>query len=813
MAKKEQLMRTIPLRGGCNTADDIALIKSGGYSMIQNKRSRHPGFEQRLGCRKLHTTADSTNKVLSIFQFNKGKKTESHLYAQMGDDDILEAAAMPPTVTTGAFGSEVFSGSSGSIPASWCVINDIMLFSNGVDQHKIYPGLATPVDQFMMVKGGAAISMFPALGTDYTVEVSDGLSTTFAELDSLGDLAVDYDAIFIMTTVPAKAFNFTVVNANATAAVFQMHYHKAAAWSAASAGFADGTDTGGACLAKSGAISFTPPTDVEPCYMFGQSGFWYRLSLSSGDLDSDTTVSEVTYEADWQSIQNVWDGVLVDIIEAQLYNSTKATYSTHAASLIDLTGMIAADKLYLSSFDKVTAFYFDVGVTPNATASTAITIKYWDGSAWQAASGTDFSGGLMHSGYFFIPRHPGQPQMFNGTQYYAHWYEISTDKTFTGVTATASQQISAAVAPYYDLTDFGTKGICNDVWKDRAVYVFDQNPSWLNFSAKWAPMTLNGDDFGVIQAGDGRAHKIVCIKKFHNELMVWQTEKGLEGGCLTLIEGYSPVTFGKLVISSKLGTFNANSAVVVDGVLTSTKTDEQIKTLAFALSHYGVYASDGRSCSIVSDKIQNYFDPQKAECIRKGYENEMWLAHDSANNCLRLGLVSGATATVCNVFPVFDLTDKTWSFDVHAFPLASFTEIEAGSGAVNILQIAGGVADGQIYQANYGSLDVATAITSYVRMELEGNGVPINLREIIIRHAAVAGSTGSITITPYLNGIAGTAKSLAKAPEITSQVIRRHRFPFNVASQHISLKIENAVSGEGVFLYDMAARLIAYDNQ
>jgi hypothetical protein len=118
------------------------------------------------------------------------------------------------------------------------------------------------------------------------------------------------------------------------------------------------------------------------------------------------------------------------------------------------------------------------------------------------------------------------------------------------------------------------------------MYVFDKIPNWIVVSAKNQPMVLNGDDSTILEAGDGRSNKIVCMKKFHNEFMCWQEEKGVEGGCLTLFEGYSPLTFGKLVLSSSVGTFNAHSAVVVDGVLTSTRTDEIIKPWPFLVSRW-----------------------------------------------------------------------------------------------------------------------------------------------------------------------------------------------------------------------------------
>src|SRR5512145_2606716 len=106
------------LKGGCITSRDKALLPFGAFSVLQNFRNTLPGIEQRLGQRKLHSTNDSTNKVLSLFQFRKTYTSEKRLYAQMSDGDVLEATNAPPTVTSGAFGSEVFDGAANQVPAS-----------------------------------------------------------------------------------------------------------------------------------------------------------------------------------------------------------------------------------------------------------------------------------------------------------------------------------------------------------------------------------------------------------------------------------------------------------------------------------------------------------------------------------------------------------------------------------------------------------------------------------------------------------------------------------------------------------------------
>jgi len=259
--------------------------------------------------------------------------------------------------------------------------------------------------------------------------------------------------------------------------------------------------------------------------------------------------------------------------------------------------------------------------------------------------------------------------------------------------------VSILTMPRFDITLYG-KSQCSCVWKDRVIYSFNEYGQYLYASTTNNPMALNGYDYGILEAGDGRAHKVVAMRRFYNELMVWQEEKGTEGGCLTLFEGYSPETFGKLILTSRLGTMSNKTVAVVDGVMISTATDQELKTMCFFLSRHGVCSTDGRTVSIISDEIQNYFDPTKSECIRRGYEDKMWLEHDVSGGLIRIGLVSGSSATTPNVFPVLDLVDKTWSFDTPAQELSCMLNVDAESGDVATVQVGGGVDDGYVYQLN-----------------------------------------------------------------------------------------------------------------
>lgn len=799
-------IKTIPFTGGCNTAVEPALLKPGEYSLLQNIRGQHPGFETRKGQIALHTVADSTNQVLSLFSFNKGRRSEDHLFAQMGDSDVLEATNLPPAVTTGVFGPEVFSGAVSPLPASWSNLQDNLVFSNGVDQHQIWPGTLSYVRHFAVYSSATAWISIPEKGMDYTDEVTDGLDSTTALIGALGTNAAD--VLFICCPTVPSGIKFTIGTANDVTATMKVEY-----WNGASTALSitDGTSSGGKTLAQTGIVSWTPVTDATTYAIYGVCGYWLKVSVNA-ILKATTSVKTVEYQSAWQPIQNIWDGVLIDAIEAQVYVAANTIFKTYGGAAVNVGGLTSSDIICFATTDPIFAIYIDVGQTPNTTASTTLTVSYWNGSAWaNIGSILDGTVGMSKSGWIILPiKTDTQPLNLNSSTVYMYWYEILTTKTLS-----ANMTIWIQYQPMYFINELG-KGACNCAWKGRAVYSFDRWPDYLYISKQGDPQVLNGDQYGIIQAGDGRNHKVVAMRVFHNELLVWQEEKGEIGGCLTLIEGNDPTTYAKLMLSSRLGSMNAKSVAIVDGVLTSTATEEIVKTLGFALSRYGVYATDGRTCSLVDDEIRNYFDPTKTECIRRGYENQMWLTYDSGGNgatpVLRLGLVSGPNATVPNVFPVFDLVDKTWSFDVLGQTLSCQIDTGAGSGNVAVIQIAGGTADGIVYQVNTGAIDGHdTAISTLVRMEIDGKGMIIDLREMILR--VKAQSAGSLTLTPYLNSIAQTAKTLLMTPEIATQTIRRHRFNLNVKGQHISLEFSLATASQVLYLLDFWPLLIPYQEQ
>lgn len=806
-------VKGVPIEGGAITVRDRGLLKMGQFSWVQNVKALHPGFRKRKGQRKQHSTVGATyttSQMMSMYQFKKTITAENIYMVQSSDGDVQTLTTAPPGVTVGDMGSVLFSGTASPKPASYSNLNDIMAYSCGVDQHKLYTGALSYPLKFVVYKAAAAHfhddKTIPEEGWDYTQEVSDGQTATYADLSSL-NTDTEGEAVLICTPVVAKSITLTLGTLNTTASVMTVYYWKNDGTWAAVAGATDGTITpAGTTLGQSGTITFTAPTDAMPRLMFGQVGYWFAITVATA-IDASVTVTGCTYAADFHSIDSLWDGVPV-VAVAVLVEGTSA-FDTYSGDSVDLDTLATGKKIYICSADPIEALYFDMGDTPNTTGDSLASIKFWDGNSFESC--TVYSDGtsvLTNSGWIYFSRQStAQPRQMESNKVYGYWYELIITGELAADTACAIYTM-----PYYDIHDWGYYGQASCSWKERMLWTFaDKWPEYIYISASNGPQILTGIDTGIIEVGDGRPHKVTAIKNFFNNVLVFQEEKGEIGGCVTMLQGYDVPTFGKLVLSTKLGTFSPKTVDVVENVYTATATDEELKTVCFFLSHYGVIACDGTSFAIVSDQIQNYFDPNDANCIRRGYEDQMWLKHDPIDHVIRIGLVCGGSATTPNVFPVYDLISRQWYFDVRAQELSFWENVEAATGDVAIVQYGGGVDDGQLYQVNYGTADVSTAIDTFVRIEFPGYGQYIDFLQFVL--TCKAQSAGDITLTTYQNNIAKDTITLSMVAERTSDEIRRHLLSLNIVDQHVSVKIQNSSASDSLTLMAIGAEIKLWLNR
>lgn len=992
MAIQKIKLHNVPFQGGVDTAHEIALLETGSFSQVQNVRPTRPGFLQRLGQSRLHTTTDSAQEITSIYQFNKGAVAERHLFAQRVDGSLIERTSTPdfPGAITGNFGTEKLAAATGSVPASFGNLNDMMIYSDGARQHHVYPGDTQKVLGAHVYKDTVSIPDIPLVGEDYTAEANDGQTTTVVDLSSLGTLAA-FDCFFVITPVRANKIAFTMTeNVNTVTSVMLVQYRNSTGgWTnltSGTHGWVDGTISSGKTLGQTGSVVWTTmPTDEVPHFSFDKSGFIYKISVSVA-LSANVTASAISFGGPIQEIQNVWDGIMPDVPEARVYDVSKGTYATYAGISIDFSALdnksgtvtmtiaspcvvtwtahghaigdsiifstspsttgalptgvtvgtvyyiISAgfgadsfqistslggspvntsgsqsgthtatsqsirDYVYLLTPDPVIGFYASPGSKPNAptgeivgtdiafvdggvgndsitrttadfimqgfekgmrveisgssaggnnrqyfiqnvTASTltvqtglvtataagdTITIKRPDTTSVDYVNAINYAGvftgadftaltnlndgtsGMSKDGFITFSRNTAAKKVnYQGAGLYAYVYKIGFKKKVL-----SSIIVSFQYLPYFDIAKTHYPiGISNATWKGRACYAFKGFGNILYFSAKNQLMVLNGaDGEGRVEIGGGQKNDILCIRKFYNEILVWQAEKGAEGGTLTIVEGDKPTgttAFQKLLISARYGIVNSKSAVVLEGVnIESMSRDKPVATVAFWISRDGVFKTNGVTFESVSQKIGNFFDVTKSDCIRRGYEDKHWLGYDRSSGIILMGLCSGASATKANKFFTLDPLSGEWTTDVRAQDIYCFAEADAESGNLAVVQIGGG-SDGYVFRINdpASQNDISTAVDASITVEINGNGDRITINRDSVRCKVQAAGSITRTIMADGNPTVRDTKTLVMTAKVTNDVYRRHFKSNRVVGDHISIKWRhNTVSQSCHFL-------------
>lgn len=879
--------KRIQFKGGVDKSVERALLN--GFSDKNNLRDKHPGFISRKGQSRHHSTTDATQEIYNIFQ-QVDKGGNFNFFAQRADGSVHKATNAPPNTTVGSFGSEVLASKAGTKPASTSILDDNLIYSDGKRGHQVYVGAGQMVKGFHVYKGSAAIPVIPEIGEDYTNEVTDSDTPRVAILNSLNTLAA-YNAFYICTEVPANSLTLTMVNLNSIASVLAGQYWKSDGTWASLAGLSDGTsEIGGLTLGKSGTVTWTHPSDEIPHFQFGRTGYWYRFNVSV-QLDSTVSIAQVVYTGAWKPIENVWDGGLAPIAEAQTYKALSSKYQSYSYNAINIAGLFnnANDYVYFGSLEKLCGIYIFISTTPNIikavsigsldisfvdggtgedsitwqqarfdldgfeegqsivitgttsnnatrkaksvsynrisvetgsltaeanqsatltfdnTVANTMTLEVWTGAGWTAVSNlNDGSTVASKSGFVTFSRTTtAQKTQFNNSPFYAYWYRFKFSKV-----ASRNAQISIEGMPFYNIADFGN-GLCNGTWQDRPVLSFDKYGNFVYIGATDRVNCINGADSMPFRVSDdGRTNKVIAMTPFFQHFMVWQEEIGMRGGSVTLIQGYDPETFQKYTISGDIGIVNTKAHAVVDGVSTPQNPKAANAKLVYWISRKGVYVTDGIAAVNMTKPIEMYFDPtDTTNCIRDGYEDKHWLKYDSVYKCLRVGLCTGASATVANTFLVFDILEGGWGTDTLAQPITCIAEIEAGSENITILQY-GGSSDGFIYRLNTGLNDVGATtvpVNAFLTLEIDGMGNKIDAKTLQIRCKAQA--AGSITPSIAFDGNTTYATETARSmiAKTTGDAYVYNDFPINRKMvDHISIRLAHNTASEELYLLDMA---------
>jgi hypothetical protein len=811
----------MPAASGVNTDWDKAQLNITQYSQAENVRVHGPGFKMRPGLVRHHTTDLGT--CLSLFSYKKG----AAFFAQLDDGDVYEAANAPPTAASGVFGAVVVDEtalndeSKGTVlPGSWSTFRDHILFSQGKIQHVIKPAEDARPTKIIFFKAadGTLIRMLES-GTDITEDVVDpGSSKTSVTLSFAG--GSNEDSLYICTDFPATDFFFDIESvATGTTIVMTFHFHDGDDWVAQTTGYTDGTidftQDGTVVATMAGRAS---DGTERPMVMFGRSGYWYRFHLTTNLPTTNVSFNTINYNGDFRLIENVMESTPGFIVESQVEAGSQ--YETYAASTISIGELAINDWIYIATHTPAWALYIDVGATPNTTGSTSLAaVETWTGAAFEALTSVeDETGGLFHSGYISWDRTSKIPQMrsFQGNKNHSYWYRIKYSHALSSDIIVSMQALY-----FHDINKFGRAGKVSTMWKSRGCYTFSDFDRDIYVSKINRINILNGDDYAILSPGDGRYNQVTAMLPFYNELMVFQKEEGSLGGCLTLFEGYSPETFGKLVLSTRLGSFSQQSVCIVDASTDTTRTTDVTQTQVAFISKYGIFFTDGRTINRISGPIDNIFDPEKSSYIDINPGSGHWISYDRAGNCLRLGIQTIASTTgTPDIYPVYHLEGNFWTFDVFiGQSITAFAEVSAVSGDVDSLQYLAGndsVSTTDLIYRCVGASDydelatgVKQGVEMVVRPEFSSGGNYLKINEFTIRTSAQADYT--LTKAVYENGVLDSdeAETFTMESQDTNGLVYRERILENMQlNSQFGIKLtfvntaDPASWGTGPVIYD-----------
>ena len=608
---------------------------AGGKNM--RKVSKGGGWKVRKGCTLHNTTvAESASAIKSLHYYKNPRYSDYHIIGQI-NAKLLDFDTDPPTAGT-TLGTTM-GVAVGTTPGFSCMVEDEFIYTDPTSGLLSYGGL-TPAPLGFFVYDISNLAY-----VDYTRNVTDGRSDTKAVV-----LGAATDVAYIITHERASAINLvlgTAKNSNAVTPLIKAW--RSGAWSA-NLLTDDGTDNpAGTTLAQSGTITWTASALDTMRTIGNVMGYVYQLSWS-GALSGSVDVVSCTVTRAMSSITNKWNGIYEWMAGVRFYELAATEYkeslgevsNESTSQYLDISAGATGDYLYFKGVEPLTGVGLGIPVNyGNTVAAVVDLIEYWDGSAWTTVGtltdttrdsggtkGFNQTGSIFWNGTALSP----QRRTFEGDNIPGYWYRMSWD-----VALSANTRIYMMVGATFPETLPKYDG-CIEFKNRLLVWGDPEYPNRLRFSATKRFDCFSGSDSGYTDAF-GDMGKILCCVSFYNELLVFKESS------VWLLEGFSPVTFGILKVSSTVGIASPKSAHMVEIGYPSMHSDEPL-SIAIWQAVDGVYVLDGRKPRKVSLPIDHFFNVESSDCIAAASIANRQAFIDPSNN--EYHLVLPATELVYN---------------------------------------------------------------------------------------------------------------------------------------------------------------------
>lgn len=610
--------------GKYNGVSPIMLLAPGDIADGANVRkvSEQGGWKARKGCSLYNTTALQSGSAIDSLHVYKNPKSLDYHFIGQCNSKLLDLAADPP----GSYSSATDLGVTvGTTPGFSDVVGENWFYADGSGRPITWGG-DTPLCSGFLVWDNSATAL-----VDYTRKVTDGRSDTYAVLGNAAS-----DVYYVCSPEIAESITLDIVTVNTTdATTCKVYSWVAGAWAERSAGFSDGTLASSKTHAQDGTISWTRNSTDTMRVLGGIMGYWYKVEPQAA-LTDGVTIASATVVRDATAMSNKWNGVYEWVHGCRFYDHSETEYveclgligNESQSQYVDLASAATDDYLYIKVAEPATLFGFGVVTDDQNTSDAQVDlIEYWNGNAWTtvgtltdttldggADSSFSQSGSIAWNAAAITPH----KRTFQGDEVPGYWYRVSWDAAL-GADCAVYMIVYAPfpeVLPTYDgCVEFKGRLL---VWGDP------EFPNRLRYSALAKPDCLSGSDSGYTRPfGDEK--KILCAKRFYNELIVWKEDS------IFLLEGHSPDTFGILQISDRIGLASPKSAQVIQLGSPTMHKDEPL-SIAIWQEVDGVYLHDGRKPKKVSMPVDHYFNTEYSTAIAAANIRNRQAFMDPINN-------------------------------------------------------------------------------------------------------------------------------------------------------------------------------------
>ena len=587
--------------------------------------------------------------------------------------------------------------------------------------------------------------------------------------------------------LPLSGISFTVSNANTSTGSLSIYYWSSTNEWTTVTNLTDNTASGGIPLAQSGTITFDSTEDIARQKIIdGVLGYWYKVEIT--DADAATAISTVKVIEPFQKLRDFWNGQFRSAGSFQLYengiykdNTTNIFMDDYVyddisggdeSSYAIMNGLTSTEYVLCGFVERQQGLHCKlIPNHTNTTASTIITISYWDGSDWISV-GTVNDGTSTESVSFTKSGYITWNPVAENTEFRKeinkedplYYYKLSWSQAFTGDVLLhhfsgipVQKPLGNYIFPLY---------------AQGRTFLFGDNADRKNRCIASSLGTLNsfvgtGSGDGLI-FGDNTA-VVAAAEIYVNSASVGSTTYILvaKAGAMFVIKGGGPEDWVITQVDSTVGcsapyTFKASPV----GLEFSPLQSQQVIVWQ---SSNSIMMYDSNSIYPISASISNYFDQTKSESINlsKVADSYGFWDNTSGNYEYHWLFASGSSTTLDKEL-VFDLRRQKWY------------EIDRGSG--NRLQCGADVSDANGAHYSYAATDSGylqrlengTAFTGdggAITYEFELGDLPptggLNVETILryIRLIMVAKGTtsSSVTVTHY-GDMNQTGKTITLSP-------------------------------------------------